>query len=265
MLKIAITGGAGRLAQNLYNCLDKDIIDASLLTRKDADITLVSDMYDALNAISPQIVVHCAAMTHPMALHEEQPFHSISANIIGTAGVAYYCCLNNVKIYYISTDWVYQSSSNVKKHLHPERAYGWSKLGGECAANMVPRHTILRAAFCHEPYPHPKAFTDAVKSYMTCTDASTVIAALLKAEYPNLDNPSLDGTFNLGGPTRSIYEFVQAKFPEQHILPISIDDVGEYIPMNTSMDCLPMKRLLKDIAPELVDLVGERQIHQGEK
>jgi len=252
-----LTGGTGKLAPAINKHLDGSLIAPILLPGKPHfDIVQRYTMNSILDTLSPSIIVHCAAMTHPMISHEDSPEESIKANIIGTANVAEWCIRNNAKMYYISTDWVYYSVNKIPEQVYPERAYGWSKLGGECSVNMVKRHTILRSAFCHEPFPHPKAFVDVIKSYMTCNEAAQVIAAMLNAEAADPEDLSLDGTFNLGGPTRTVHAFTTAKFSNQNIGPIHASSVGEYIPRDTSMDCSALRKVLEKIAPDLASLVG---------
>ena len=44
------------------------------------------------------LVIHCAALSRPMNIHERKPIKSISTNIIGTANLVNECIKKNVKI-----------------------------------------------------------------------------------------------------------------------------------------------------------------------
>ena len=80
------------------------------------------------------------ALTRPMVLHTENPDLSISTNIIGTSNVVLACMESNVKLVYISTDYVYPGTDgNYKEEdpLLPVNLYAWSKLGGNVLSGVV--------------------------------------------------------------------------------------------------------------------------------
>jgi len=85
------------------------------------------------------LVIHCAALSRPMNIHEKKPIESISANIIGTANLVNECIKKKVKIIYFSTNYVYpglKGNYNEESYLYPVNNYAWSKLGGECAVKI---------------------------------------------------------------------------------------------------------------------------------
>ena len=52
---------------------------------------------------------------------------------------------------YISTDYVFRGDKGLyredKARILRSTSYAWSKLGGECAVRLVPRHLIVRTSF----------------------------------------------------------------------------------------------------------------------
>jgi dTDP-4-dehydrorhamnose reductase len=75
-----------------------------------------------------------------MVKHIESPDASIKNNIIGTSNVVLACIEYNIKLIYISTDYVYpctEGNYSEEDPLLPVNEYAWSKLGGECAVKFI--------------------------------------------------------------------------------------------------------------------------------
>ena len=80
----------------------------------------------------------------------------IKTNIIGTSNVTLLCMKLDIKLVYISTDFVYPSSEEPLeewRNLNPQNEYAWSKLGGECAVRQYDKSLIIRTTFTERPYP----------------------------------------------------------------------------------------------------------------
>ena len=126
----------------------------------------------------------------------------MSVNIVGTANVAKICNKYGIKFIYISTDFVYKSSSSrsltEESSLNPTNNYGWSKLGGECVTQLISNSLILRCALCDIPFRHKVAFDDVYRSSITHKDIAPLILKL-KDEV---------GVINLAGETKTVYDFV---------------------------------------------------------
>ena len=236
-MRILITGGDGEFCKHLVEQGKKH----SFLTptKKEADISdyCQLDRYFYEHQSKFDIVIHAAAITRPMVIHEDNPKLSIKTNIIGTSNVVLMCERYNKKIVYISTDYVYEGTDGNYKEkdaLKPFTKYGWSKLGGECAVQMYDNHLILRMAMNKKPFPHPKALIDMKKSLMWIKDAANVTLKLLDET----------GTVNVGGKSQSVYDFVKEENPK--IKPILLDDIPDVnMATDWSMDTTKMKMLLK--------------------
>jgi dTDP-4-dehydrorhamnose reductase len=173
-MKIMISGGKGNLAQNIIEqSSDHDIVAPS---RQEMNVSNLWEIEDEIKHHNPDVFIHAAAYTRPMHKHQDNPDKSIQANIIGTSNVVLACMKHNIKLVYISTDYVYPGTDgdyNEDDALSPFRGksdgvtkYGWSKLGGECAVRMYDNSLILRTCICDYPFPHSQALTDVKKSLM---------------------------------------------------------------------------------------------------
>lgn len=137
---IGVTGYNGRLGSELVR-------QGCVPLR--ADVTDYGEIEEALLAASPDVVVHCAAMTDVDAC-EHAPILAARINAGGTY------LLGQVfrgPIVYVSTDYVFDGRRgpyDERGTPNPLGIYGWSKLGGELAlkargnpADLIVRTTIL--------------------------------------------------------------------------------------------------------------------------
>lgn len=231
-----MSGGTGKFAQQIlrYNN-NYEIIAPS---RSEMDISNIDEIEKYFIENNPDIFLHAAAMTRPMVKHIIDPSLSIQTNIIGTSNVALMCIKHNTKLVYLSTDYVYPGTSGEYKEEDPVRPfneYAWSKLGGECAAQLCEGALILRMSMSDKPFPHPKAFVD-VKKNMIYNDAAAKLVLRL------LD---FKGVINVGGEPRYIYDFVKEHDP--NIDKISLKDISDVkVAPNPYMNIDKMKRLLNE-------------------
>jgi len=199
-----------------------------LLSKKEMDVTDSEQILKQISIHKPDLFLHCAAQTHPMENHKATPETSIKNNIIGTANVAQCCLIKNVKMVYTSTEWVYPNKENNMEGdaLLPSTNYGWSKLGGECAVQMMPDYLILRCSFTARPYKFVRAFTDVRKSYLYVDEGAAFIIKLLEKD--------CSGIYNIGGESRTTYEFAKESNP--NVGKIKRKEVGEWIPDKCTMN-----------------------------
>lgn len=200
MKKLLISGGNGNFAKEIVKQNTEYEVYAP--TRNEMDITDLDAVKETVRNFQPDIFVHPAALTRPMVLHTENPDLSISTNIIGTSNVVLACMESNVKLVYISTDYVYPGTDgNYKEEdpLLPVNLYAWSKLGGECAVKLYENSLILRACMTQKPFVHTKALVDSNKSLLYIEDAVRVSLELFEQF----------GTINLGGEPTNSYDFVR--------------------------------------------------------
>jgi len=203
--KILVSGGNGMLAQEI-NKHNKDF-EMFMLSKNEMNITDKEQIEKQISIYKPDIFLHAAAITHPMEFHDKNPVESLENNIIGTANVVASCASKDIKIVYISTDWVYPNRIENKEEdpLLPSTNYGWSKLGGECAVQMIADHLILRCSFTARPYKFDKAFIDVYKSYLYIDEIAPLILKLIAKE--------CNGVYNVCGETKTAYSFAKESNP----------------------------------------------------
>jgi len=236
-LTILISGGEGLLAKHLIKANGSHKIIAP--THTQMDVINYDEVRHAVNFHKPDIFLHCAAMTTPMEHHNQWPATSINTNIMGTAIPVMVCQYNGgrTRFVYISTDYVYPGVKALCREdspLQPINNYAKSKLAGEMAAQMLPDSLILRCAFTKRPFQHPRAFTDCIKSYLYVDEIAPIILRLIESGYA--------GVVNVGGKRQSIYRFAKKSNPD--VGTITRAEVGDWIPADTSMNLVLMRRLL---------------------
>lgn len=236
MKKILISGGSGNLASEIVKANKEHKILS--LSKKELNVCSKNKILSWLKKFKPDVFIHTAALTRPMVKHINHPNTSIETNIIGTSNVVLACMKYNIKLIYISTDYVYpcvNGNYSEKNALLPVNEYAWSKLGGECAVKLYKNSLILRMALCQQPFPHPKALVDIKKSYLYMDEAAKIILKLLDQK----------GIINVGGETMSPFEFARKDNP--NVKKITLDEVGDVkMGKDASMNVNKMKNLISD-------------------
>jgi len=157
--KIVVTGGSGRFAQSLKKIKSK--YKFIYPSKNSLNITKLKSIKRFLKKTKPKSVLHLAALSRPMSIHDSNISESISLNIIGTSNLVKVCSEHNIKLIYFSTSYVYPGKrGNYKENepVLPWNNYAWSKLGGECAVQMYKNSLILRVSMTEKPFVHKKHF-----------------------------------------------------------------------------------------------------------
>jgi len=226
---ILVTGGNGRFAKILKR--KNKILDLKFLSKKELNILDIKSIEKNIIKYKPKIILHTAALSRPMAIHNTDITKSINLNIIGTANIVKLCEKYRVKLIYFSTGYVYECTKGNYKESDPVKPinnYGLSKLGGECAVQMYKNSLILRITMTEKPFAYKKAFTNVFSNYMFHEEMVEML--------PKLINQF--GIINVGGKSRSIYNF--AKNHNQKVIKIKNFDKKIY-----SKQTMNLKRLKK--------------------
>jgi len=232
MLKrIVITGGDGRFAQILKR--DNKKLDILYPGKKELDILNLNSIRKYLTKNKPKYLIHAAALSRPMDIHDKQISTSIDLNIIGTANIVKVCSELKIKLIYFSTGYVYEGRiGNYKETdpILPINNYAWSKLGGECAVAMYKNSLILRITMCEKPFLHEYAFDDIKSNFIFHEEVIKIIPKILDKT----------GILNIGGKIQSIYSF--AKKTNKDVKKKS----GEKLfPKNISMNVKKLNKIMK--------------------
>ena len=234
MKTILISGGQGKFANALIKINTKYKIFAP--ARDEMDITSLKSINDYINKKKIDFFVHSAAFSTPMVDHKIKIEKSVSTNIIGTSNVVLACSKKNIKLIYISTNFVYQGTKGYYSEqdmLLPVNEYGWSKLGGECAVQLYKNSLILRVCMSDDNFPHSHAFTNYNTCFLKKSDAAKITLRLL----------SKKGIINVGGKIQSAYNFAKKLNPKIKKKKIN-SQIKKLIGTNTSMNINKLKRLI---------------------
>ena len=234
MKTILISGGQGKFAKAIININKKYKILAP--AKDEMNINSLKSINDYINRKKIDFFIHSAAFSTPMADHKIKIEKSVSTNIIGTSNVVLACSKKNIKLIYISTNFVYQGTKgnySEKDMLLPVNEYGWSKLGGECAVQLYKNSLILRVCMVDDNFPHPHAFTDYDTCFLKKSDAAKITLKLL----------SKKGIINVGGKIQSAYNFAKKLNPKVKKTRINTQ-IKQLIGTNTSMNTNKLKRLI---------------------
>lgn len=200
MKKILITGGNSRFAKNLnkfgkgYTLIFRD--------KKQLDITNSQSIKKNLIKYKPDYVLHLAGLSRPMKIHKTNLTKSITLNIVGTCNIVKACFEKNIKLIYLSTNYVYQGvKGNYKESdpVLPWNNYGWSKLGGESAVQMYSNSLILRISMTEKPFLHKRAYANVLANFAYQENIAKILLKLINKK----------GVINVGGKTQSIYSFAK--------------------------------------------------------
>ena len=232
--KIIFTGGSGRFGSLLKN--KENNFKVYFPNRKELNVESITSIKKYIKKIKPDIIVHMAALSRPMEIHEKNINKSINLNIIGTANITNICSLNNIKLIYFSTCYVYPGTKGNYKEtdaLLPFNNYAWSKLGGECAVQMYKNSLILRICMTEKPFIHQKAFSDVKTNFIFHEDVIKIFFKLINKR----------GIINLGGPVRTVYNFARRYNPK--VKKMSAKKLlGKNFPNNPSMNLNRLKKIL---------------------
>ena len=156
--RIIYTGGSGLLGSEFRKIFPGIDYPSS----KDFDVTNYRQMKEYLKSRACERIIHAAAFTSP-PLIEKDPLKALEVNIVGTSNIVRLCIEYDMRLIYISTDYVFDGQKGNYKETDPVcpvNRYAWSKLGGECAARMYDKALIIRTTFGPEVFPYEKAFVD---------------------------------------------------------------------------------------------------------
>lgn len=201
MKKILVTGGNGRFARVLKKVSDNKY-KFIFTDKKNLNILNNQSIINCLKKYKVNYVLHLAALSRPMKIHNTNIEKSIRTNIIGTCNVALACLKFKIKLIYFSTNYVYDGKKGSYKEedpVLPWNNYGWSKLGGESAVQMLKNSLILRVCMTEKPFIHKYAYTDVKSNFIFHEDLIKLLVKVLDKK----------GIYNIGGPAQNIYDFAK--------------------------------------------------------
>ena len=163
-MKVFVTGVCGQLGYDTVNELNKrgftavgsDILSESACACEyiQLDITDKDAVEKVLAECKPDAVIHCAAWTAVDAAEDEENQDKVrKVNAVGTENIALACKALDIKMMYISTDYVFNGQGEEPwdpdcKDYAPLNVYGQTKLEGELAVSgILEKFFIVRIAW----------------------------------------------------------------------------------------------------------------------
>ncbi|OUW73612.1 MAG: ligand-binding protein, RmlD family [Pelagibacteraceae bacterium TMED216] len=200
MKKILVTGSDGRFAKVLKKTKTKH--NFLFFNKKQLNILNFNSIVKIVKKNKPKYILHLAALSRPMNIHDKFISRSIDANIIGTCNLVKICHTFKIKLIYFSTNYVYPGIKGSYKEtdpILPWNNYGWSKLGGECAVQMYKNSLIIRACMTEKPFIHKYAYKNVYTNFIYHKEFIKLFFKIINKK----------GIYNLGGKKSSIYNFAK--------------------------------------------------------
>mgnify|MGYP003095029313 CR=1 FL=1 len=151
-MKALVTGVKGQLGFDVVNELKKRGHEAVGVDIEEMDITDSVSVDKVINEVKPDIVIHCAAWTAVDAAEDNEDKCRL-VNAKGTENIAKVCKNLDIKMVYISTDYVFDGQGTEPwkpdcKDYKPLNVYGQTKLEGELAVSSnIDKYFIVRIAW----------------------------------------------------------------------------------------------------------------------
>lgn len=135
-MKVFVTGVKGQLGYDVMNELEKQGLEGIGVDIDEMDITDADQVNKVIKESAPDAVIHCAAYTAVDAAEDNEEICR-KVNAQGTENIAKVCEELDIKMMYISTDYVFNGQGERPWEPDDEReplnVYGQTKYEGELA------------------------------------------------------------------------------------------------------------------------------------
>lgn len=150
-MKVLVTGVKGQLGFDVVNELEKRGMEAVGVDIEEMDITDAESVHRVITNAAPDAVIHCAAYTAVDAAEDNVELCR-RVNADGTKNIAVVCKELDIKMIYISTDYVFDGQGErfwePDDERHPLNVYGQTKYEGELAVQeTLEKYFIVRIAW----------------------------------------------------------------------------------------------------------------------
>lgn len=150
-MKVFVTGVKGQLGHDVMNELARRGIEAVGADVDEMDITDPDACRRVITEAGPGAVIHCAAYT-AVDEAEKHPELCMKVNAEGTRNIAKVCRELDIKMMYISTDYVFDGQGTrpwePDDARDPLNVYGQAKYEGELAIEeLLEKYFIVRIAW----------------------------------------------------------------------------------------------------------------------
>lgn len=235
---ILVTGGSGLLG----TALKKVLPEAYYPSHAEFCIPNYASMWCYTMGLGIKTLFHGAAFTSPPEI-DKDPEKALINNIEGTATIVKLCMEFNLRLIYMSTDYVFEGGNDYKcigaynenDPFYPVNKYAWSKLGGECAVQLYDNSVIIRGTFGPDIFPYDKAFEDQFTSKISVTEMAKRIVNVIRTDYK--------GILHIGNSAQSIYDYAKKSKPD--VGKMKRHEVNFDVPFNTGLNTHRYDKLMR--------------------
>ena len=151
IMKVLVTGVKGQLGHDVMDELALRGIEGFGVDVEEMDITDRTACETVISQEKPDAVIHCAAYTAVDAAEDNLELCR-KINAEGTRNIARVCKAMDIKMMYISTDYVFNGGGQrpwePDDHREPLNVYGLTKYEGEIAVEQnIQKYFIVRIAW----------------------------------------------------------------------------------------------------------------------
>jgi dTDP-4-dehydrorhamnose reductase len=153
--KILVTGANGQLGSAIVTIFKQHNMNVVGTDRSIMDITNQKQVFEVINQIKPQVIIHCAAYT-AVDKAEEDKLNCYKVNVEGTRNLALISKELKIELIYFSTDYVFDGTKpepyEVNDSPNPINYYGLTKyLGEEIIKSLLTNFYIFRISWVFGP------------------------------------------------------------------------------------------------------------------
>lgn len=197
--KILLTGGSGTLGGAIINSgLFKNLYAPS---SRQVNILNYKKLKKFIYEKKVSLIIHCAALARIKEC-EKNVVKAININIKGTLNIIKAINKKKIKLIYISSDAVYNSSHgnySEKSPIKPYNIYGWTKAAAEFLVQTLDKYLIIRTRFFNKDKILFKY--SASNIYSSSIEVNKLVLIIYK-----LSNKNFSGIINVGGKKISDYD-----------------------------------------------------------
>ena len=151
VMRVLVTGVKGQLGYDVVKELEKRNLEAVGVDIEEMDITDADSVRRVITEAQVEAVIHCAAYTAVDAAEENEAVCR-KINVEGTENIARVCKDLNLKMMYISTDYIFNGEGErpwePSDQADPKSVYGQTKYEGELKVKeFVEKFFIVRIAW----------------------------------------------------------------------------------------------------------------------